>query len=77
MQKLLTILFLFSLQISFAQTTTYKNKSGNPVGYSKTNGNKTTYYNKSHNKTGTSKTTKEETIYYNRQGSKILTSKTK
>ena len=41
--------------VAQTKTTTYKNKSGNPVGYSKQTGNKTIYYDKSHNKIGTSK----------------------
>jgi hypothetical protein len=78
MRKLLTILILFSLQISIAQSTTYKNKSGNTIGHSKQYGNTTTYYNKSGNKTGTSKTINGgSTIYYNKQGNKISKSKTK
>ncbi|MCF8424865.1 MAG: hypothetical protein K9H41_11015 [Bacteroidia bacterium] len=80
MWKLVTILILFNLQISSAQTksTTYKNKSGNAVGHSKQNRNITTYYNKSGNKTGVSIATKNgNTIYYNKQGNKTVTSKTK
>jgi YD repeat-containing protein len=67
------------LSSSFAQTgqATYKNKSGNPVGYSKSAGNKTTYYDKSHNKTGSSSTKGNTTTFYNKQGNKTLTSKTK
>jgi hypothetical protein len=76
---LLLLTILFSANCTVAQTTTtYKNKSGNPVGYSKQTGNKTTYYDKSHNKTGSSKTTNgNTTTYYNKQGNKTITSKTK
>jgi hypothetical protein len=78
MKKLLTILILFSLQISFAQTTTYKNKSGDTIGHSKTKDNTTTYYNKSGNKTGTSKPSSNgATIYYNKQGNIVSKSKMK
>jgi hypothetical protein len=77
-RKLVTILILFNLQISFAQTTTYKNKSGNIIGHSKQNGNKTTYYNKAGNKTCSSKQSSNgTTIFYNKQGNKTLTIKTK
>jgi hypothetical protein len=65
---------------TIAQTTktTYKNKSGNPVGSSKQTGNKTTYYNKQGNKMGSSKNTnRSTTVFYNKQGNKTLTTKTK
>jgi hypothetical protein len=75
---LLLLTILYSAKSAVAQTTTtYKNKSGNPIGYSKQTGNKTTYYDKSHNKTGSSKTTSNTTTYYNKQGNKTLTTKTK
>jgi len=82
MKKQIGILILFFTIInsSFGQTktTTYKNKSGNPVGYSKQTGNKTIYYDKSHNKTGSSKSTNgNTTTFYNKQGNKTLTAKTK
>ena len=81
MKKLIVIiLFLFLPVLAVAQTknTTYKNKSGNPVGYSKQTGKKTVYYNKSHNKTGTSKESKNgTTTFYNKQGNKTSTKKTK
>jgi YD repeat-containing protein len=65
---------------TIAQTikNTYKNKSGNPVGYSKQQGNKTTYYNKQGNKTGSAKNTNgNTTTFYNKQGNKTLTTKRK
>ncbi len=74
------LIFLNSTVLVFAQTktTTYKNKSGNPIGYSKQTGNKTTYYDKSHNKTGSSKKQNAKTTtFYNKQGNKTLTTKTK
>ena len=81
MYKLLAILIFFSLNsLSFGQTksSVYKNKSGNPVGYSKQTGSKTVYYDKSHNKTGSSKTTKDgTTTFYNKQGNKTQTAKSK
>ena len=80
MYKLIAFIILFSLNsLSFSQTktTTYKNKSGNPIGYSKQSGNKTVYYNKSHNKTGSSKSTNGNTTFYNKQGNKVLTAKRK
>ena len=80
MYKLITFIILISLNsllIAQTKTTTYKDKRGNPIGYSKQNGNKTVYYNKSHNKTGSSKSTNGNTTFYNKQGNKILTSKRK
>lgn len=78
MYKLRTLsLFLLITVAAVAQTKTYKNKSGNPVGYSKQTGNKTVYYDKSHNKTGSSKTINGTTTFYNKQGNKTITTKTK
>jgi len=81
MKHLIRILiFIFAIvDSSSGQTkiTTYKNKSGNSVGYSKQVGNKIIYYDKSHNKTGSLKNTNGNTTYYNRQGNKVGTSKTK
>lgn len=81
MYKLITLtLFLLITVSAVAQTktTTYQNKSGNPVGYSKQTGNKTVYYDKSHNKTGSSKESKNgTTTFYNKQGNKTITTKTK
>ena len=81
MYKIIVFVFFINSPVSvFAQTktTTYKNKSGNPIGYSKQTGNKTTYYDKSHNKTGSSKKSNTSTTtFYNKQGNKTLTTKTK
>lgn len=72
----ITIFFLLKAGYSFSQTnTTYKNKSGNKIGYSKQKGNTTNYYNKSGNKTGSAKMKDDAVIYYNRQGNKIGASK--
>ena len=81
MKKTLNILMFIIVLVncSLGQTkTTYKNKSGNSVGYSVQKGNKTIYYDKSHNKTGSSiNKNGNATTFYNKQGNKILTSKTK
>ncbi|MFH6970878.1 hypothetical protein [Flavobacterium petrolei] len=80
MYKLITLTIFLVIAVSAVaqtKTTTYKNKSGNPVGYSKKTGNKTVYYDKSHNKTGSSKTLNGTTTFYNKQGNKTLTAKEK
>jgi hypothetical protein len=57
--------------VAQTKTTTYKNRRGNPAGYSKQTGNKTIYYDKSHNKIGISKESKTgTTTFYNKQGNK-------
>lgn len=62
---------MFLSAVAQRKTTTYKNKSCNPVGYSKQTGNKTVYYDKSHNKIGTSQESKTgTTTFYNKQGNK-------
>jgi len=81
MCKLIAFTLFLNLTCSvFAQTknTTYKNKSGNPVGHSKQQSGTTTYYNKSGNKTGSAKTSSNgTTTFYNKQGNKTGTNKTK
>ena len=61
-----------------SKTTTLKNRSGNPIGYSKQVANKIELYNTSHNKIGTIKKTSNDTsTVYNRSGNKVLKVKTK
>jgi YD repeat-containing protein len=76
--KLLSLMLAATSGFAQTKTTTYKDKSGNPIGYSQKQGSTTVFYDKSHNKTGSAKSTSVgTTTFYNKQGNKKLTIKTK
>lgn len=75
--KNLSLLSVFSLGSAESRTTTFKNKSGNAIGYSKSSDNKTTFYDKSHNKICSSKQTNSGTSFFDKSGNKVGTVKTK